>query len=131
MKTLKKPLFFIITYNIIFIFILNLQYIVRFNKQDSFAAMLMYSSFLSISYSIIPVACFIFSWFISKSITTQNTSSVLKSMTLLLMTVISTYTPMELIVGEPIFTSITISTIMLTLLLFFFKYRKTSILSNG
>ena len=130
MKTLKKFLFFIITYNLIFVLILNSQYIVRFNKQDDFFTMFMYSSILSIGYSIIPLVCFIFSWFTSKSITIQKINSVLKLAILFLITIISTYMLIELIVGDPIFTLITISAIILSLFLFFFKYRKTCILTN-
>lgn len=131
MKTLMKFLFFIVVYNLIFIFILNAQYIIRFNIQDDLSSMLMYSSILSISYSIIPFGCFILSWFISKTITTKKEkTSVLKSAILLLFTVISTYTLIELIVGDAIFTLITISAIILTLLLFFFTYRKIGVFKS-
>lgn len=124
-KTLKKFIFFLITYNLIFIFILNLQYILRFNKHDDFFTMLIYSSSISIGYSIVPLVCFIFGWFISNSISiSSKINSVLKSAILILITVISTYTLIELIVGDSIFTLVTITTILLTLFLFFFKYRK-------
>ena len=124
-KTLKKFIFFLITYNLIFIFILNLQYILRFNKHDDFFTMLIYSSSISIGYSIVPLVCFIFGWFISNSISiSSKINSVLKSAILILITVISTYTLIELIVRDSIFTLVTITTILLTLFLFFFKYRK-------
>lgn len=124
-KTLKKFIFFLITYNLIFIFILNLQYILRFNKHDDFFTMLIYSSSISIGYSIVPLVCFIFGWFISNSISiSSKINSVLKSAILILITVISTYTLIELIVGDSIFTLVTTTTILLTLFLFFFKYRK-------
>ena len=124
-KTLKKFIFFLITYNLIFIFILNLQYILRFNKHDDFFTMLIYSSSISIGYSIVPLVCFIFGWFISNSISiSSKINSVLKSAILILITGISTYTLIELIVRDSIFTLVTITTILLTLFLFFFKYRK-------
>lgn len=130
MKKLKRFLFFIITYNLIFILILNLQYIVRFNKYDDFFSQIMYSSIISIGYSILPLVCFIFSWFILKGVTIRRKiNSGLKSAILLLITVFSTYTLIELIVADPIFTLITIITIILTLFLFFFKYRKSCILT--
>lgn len=131
MKTLKKFLFFIITYNLIFILILNLQYIVRFNKPDDFLSMLMYSSIISIGYSLVPLVCFTFGWFISKIFSiSKRINSGLKSAILPLITVITTYTLIELIVSDPIFTLITITATILTLFLFFFKYRKTCILTN-
>lgn len=87
--------------------------------------MLIYSSSISIGYSIVPLVCFIFGWFISNSISiSSKINSVLKSAILILITVISTYTLIELIVRDSIFTLVTITTILLTLFLFFFKYRK-------
>lgn len=130
MKAVKKVIFFITTYNVIFIFILNLQYIFRFNKQDDFITMFMYSSIISIGYSIVPLICFILSWFILKSITIPLKKIGLKLAILLLITVISTYTLIELIVDDSIFTLITISTTTLTLFLFFITYRKSCSLTH-
>lgn len=132
MKTLKKIIFFMIIYNIIFVLILNLQFIYRFNTQDDFFTMLMYSSILSIGYSIIPLVCFIFSWFILNNLFVRKNqaNSALKLAIFLLITIISTYTLIELIVGDPIFTLIAISTTLLTLFLFIYTYRKKGIFAN-
>ena len=63
---LKKFTFFIITYNVIFILMLNIQYIYRFNGSNDLIAKIMYSSILSIYFSIIPLVCFVFSWIVYK-----------------------------------------------------------------
>lgn len=132
MVTLKKFGLFMIIYNVIFVLILNLQFIYRFNTQDDFITMLMYSSILSINYSIIPFICFIFSWFISNNLFVRKNlaNSTLKLVIFSLITVISTYTLIELIVGDPIFTLIAISTILLTLCLFIYTYRKKGVFTK-
>ncbi len=132
MKTITKFLFFIVIYNLIFIFILNTQYIIRFDKPTDLSSMLFYSSIPSIASSIIPLGCFILSWFILKAILTKKEQNLfLKSTLLFLFTVISTYILIEIIVGDPIFNIITISAVSLTLVLFFFTYRKKGFFNSS
>ena len=133
MKKLKKFIFFIITYNVIFVLILNLQYIYRFNGEYDFFSSLMYSSILSITFSIIPLVCFIFSWFISNKLLFRKlrTNSALHSATILLITVISTYVFIELMVHDSILSLLTVISTILTLVLFFYIYRKDGSFKNG
>lgn len=126
MKTLKKFIFFIITYNVVFVLILNFQYINRFNRENDFFSLLMYSSIFSITFSIIPLICFSFSWFISNKFLIQKLklNSVLNSVTILLITVILTYMCIEIMVNDSILSLITVISTILTLFLFFYIYRK-------
>lgn len=126
MKTLKKLTFFILTYNIIFILFLKLQYIYRFDREIDFSSSLMYSSIFSITFSVIPIVCFSFSWFISNEILTRKlkVSSILNSTTILLITAISTYICMEIMFHNSFLSLLTVSSTTLTLLLFFYSERK-------
>ena len=125
MKTLKKLIFFIITYNAIFILILNLQYIYRFNREFDLSS-LMYSSIFSIVFCIIPLVCFSFSWFISSKflIHKLKINPVLNLATILLITLNLTYIFIEIMVQDSILSLITVISTTLTLFLFFYIYRK-------
>lgn len=125
MKTLKKFVFFIITFNVIFLSILNLQYIYRFGMEDDNFSSFWYSSILPISFSIIPLVCFSISWFISKFLIQKlKINSILGSATILLITVILTYMFTEIMVHDSIWSFITVISTILTLFLFFYIYRK-------
>lgn len=125
MKTLKKFIFFVITYNVMFVLILNLQYIYRFNGEFDLSS-LMYSSIISITFSIIPLVCFSFSWFISNKFLAQKLqiNSVLNSAIILLITVILTYMFIEIMVHDSILSLIMVIGTTFTLFLFFYIYRK-------
>lgn len=124
MKTLKKFIFFIVTYNVLFILILNLQYMYRFNREFDLS-MLMYSSIASINFCIIPLVCFSVSWIISKYLIQKlQISSLLNPVIILLITVIPTYMFIELKVNDSIWSLIMVSSTILTLFLFFYIYRK-------
>lgn len=122
MKTLKYHMFFIITYNIIFILILNLQYIYRFSGNSDFFATLMYSSIFSITFSIIPLLSFSFSWLISKILYIKilHIKSILKPVIIFLITVISTYTLMEIMYDDTFLSLITTISTILTLISLFY-----------
>ena len=126
MKTLKKLIFFIITYNIVFILILNLQYIYRFNKVDDITSSIMYASIFSLYFTIIPLACFCISWFISYKFLIHNLqiNSVLCPVLILLFTVILSYMFTEIMVHDSFISLITVISTFLTLSLLFYIYRK-------
>ena len=131
MEMLKKFTFFIITYNVIFILMLNIQYIYRFNGSNDLIADIMYSSILSIYFSIIPSVCFGFSWIVYKLLFKKlQISSVLKSALLLLITVTLTYIFIKIIEQDPILSVIMVSSTILTLILFFYIYRNNGDFTN-
>lgn len=124
MKTLKKLIFFIVTYNVLFILILILQNMYRFNREFDLS-MLMYSSIFSIYFCIIPIVCFSVSWIISKILIQKlQINSLLNSVIILLVTVIPTYMFIEMKVNDSILSLIMIISTILTLFLFFYVYRK-------
>lgn len=125
---------FITIYNLLFIFILNLQYIIRFNKPDDFSSALMFSSIMSISLSIIPFGCFIISCFINKfMIRKLKIHPVLKSALQSLLIVFPTYIIVEIVYNDPFATLIMLDSTTLTLILLYFmnKPRETVILIEG
>jgi len=131
MKELKRLAFFFITYNVIFILILNLQYTFRFNKTDDLMTSLMYSSIISMYFSIIPLACFCFSWIINKFIIKKlKINSALKSAFLLLITVILTYMFIRIVNQDSILILIIVISTSLALIILLFKYRKYDLFSN-
>ena len=131
MKKLKKFIFFIITYNVIFILILNLQYIYRFGMKDNIVASLMFSSILSLYFSIIPLVCFCFSWIFYKLLLKKlQISSVLKSALLLSITFTLTYIFIEILQQDRILSVIMVSSTILALILFFYRYRKNGDFTN-
>lgn len=89
---------------------LNLQYIYRFNGSNDSIADIMYSSILSIYFSVIALVCFGFSWivyiFLFKKL---QICSVLKSALLLLITVTLTYIFIKIIEQDPILSVIMVS----------------------
>lgn len=128
---LKKFTFFIITYNVIFILMLNIQYIYRFNGSNDLIAKIMYSSILSIYFSIIPLVCFVFSWIVYKFLFKKlQISSLLKSALLLLITVTLTYLSIKIIEQDPFLSVIMVSSTILTLILFFYIYRNNGDFTN-
>jgi hypothetical protein len=122
MKTLKKFIFFIISFNLIFILILNSQYIYRFGMEKNFSTSFIYSSILPFVFSFIPFACFAFSLLISNKFFKRNL--LLKSVLISLITVILSFVFMEIITYNHIFSLITVISTVLTLLLFFYRYRQ-------
>ena len=131
MEMLKKFTFFIITYNVIFILMLNIQYIYRFNGSNDLIAKIMYSSILSIYFSIIPLVCFVFSWIVYKFLFKKlQISSLLKSALLLLITVTLTYLSIKIIEQDPFLSVIMVSSTILTLILFFYIYRNNGDFTN-
>jgi hypothetical protein len=128
---LKKFTFFIITYNVIFILMLNIQYIYRFNGSNDLIAKIMYSSILSIYFSIIPLVCFVFSWVVYKFLFKKlQISSLFKSALLLLITVTLTYLSIKIIEQDPFLSVIMVSSTILTLILFFYIYRNNGDFTN-
>ena len=124
MKTLKKFIFFIITFNVIFLSILNLQYIYRFGMKDDYFSSFWYSSIGPISTSIIPLAGFSLSWFISKFLIHKlKNNLILGSSPILLLTIILTYMFTEIVFHNSIWSLITVISTILTLFLFFYIYR--------
>lgn len=131
MKELKKLLFFIIMYNVIFILILNLQYRFRFNETDDLMANLLYSSIISMYFSIITLACYCLSWIINKVIIKKlKINSALKSAFFLLITVILTYMYMSIVNQNSILILITVISSSLALLLSLFKYQKLDLFKD-
>lgn len=126
MKTLKKLIFFIITYNIIFSLFLNLQYIYRFNKVDDISSSIMYALIFSLYFTIIPLACFCISWFISYKFLIQKLqiNSVLNQVLILLITVILSYMFTEIMVHDFFVSLMTVISTILTLSLLFYIFRK-------
>lgn len=126
MKELKKILFFIITYNLIFILILNSQYMYRFNASDNMVANITYSAIMSMYFSIIPLICLCFSSTLIRLISRKSKiNPVLKSAIFLMVTVILTFILIRIMSQDPVLTLITIVSTTLTLLLFLFRYRKS------
>jgi hypothetical protein len=121
MKTLKKFIFFIIIYNLIFILILNLQYIYRFGMEENFLSSFIYSSILPFVFSFLPFSCFAFSFLILNKFFKQDL--LIKSVLTGLITVILSFTFMEIITHNHIFSLLTVISTVLTLLLFFYRYR--------
>ena len=128
MEMLKKFIFFIMTYNVIFILILNFQYIYRFGMKEDIVASLMYSSILSLYYSIIPLGCFCFSWIVYRLLLKKlQISAVLKSALLLLITITLTYLFIEILQQDHILSIIMVSSTIITLILFSIYIRKKEI----
>ena len=126
MKTLKKLIFFIITYNIIFSLFLKLQYIYRFNKVDDISSSIMYALIFSLYFTIIPLACFCISWYISYKFLIQKLqiNSVLNTVLILLITVILSYMVTEIMVHDFFVSLMTVISTILTLSVLFYIFRK-------
>lgn len=122
MKTLKRLVFFITSFNLTFITILILQFQYRFNHKSDFAELIMYASIFSITISIILLVCFgitrfIF-WGFKKSRLQLN--PFLQLVLILLITVTLTYILIDLTFQDSIFSLICVISTMITLILFFY-----------
>ncbi|CAM3321317.1 hypothetical protein FITA111629_15600 [Filibacter tadaridae] len=126
MKKIKNILSFFLIYLVIFILILNLQYVYRFDSDSDFFTLLMYSSIFSITFSMIPLFFFGVSWFILNILSTKalHIKSILKPALIFLITVISTYTFMEIMYNDSFLSIITtISTVLTLISLFYINLR--------
>lgn len=126
MKTFKKIISFIITYNIIFIIFLNLQYIYRFEREYEIFSSLMYSSLFSLSFTIIPLITFGFSLFIFKKVLPQKIqiNSVLNLALIISFNITLSYLFMKVMEYDSFISLITIITTILTLIILFFIFQK-------
>lgn len=126
---LKKIALFIVTYNVLFILMINIQFLYRFDGDAHLVAAVMYSSILSFYFSIVPLVCFGFSWIVYKLwFKKLRMDSVVKSVLFLLMTVMLTYISIERIEQDRILSIIMVSSTILTLSLFI--YRNHAAFSN-
>lgn len=128
MKALKMFIFFTITYNIVFVLILNLQYVLRFDREFDLAT-LMYSLIFSIHFCLIPLVCVSFSWFISNKLLFRKSqiNPVLNRATFLLMTIILIFIIIEIMGHVWIVSLLIVSSTILTLFLLFYVYRKDEV----
>lgn len=129
---INKILFFSFIYNLLFVGILNAQHLIRFGIQKDFTSQLMYSIIFSVSYFFIPLLCFISTWFIINKLFIQNDNKKTTKgfILLLLFTTASIYIVTKMIVSDPIFLLITVSTAFLSVCLFFFMYREEGIFTD-
>lgn len=126
---IKKLLFFSFIYNLLFVVILNAQYLIRFGMEKDFTAQLMYSIIFSVSYFFMPLLCFFLTWLIlNKLFGQKNKTNGFRL--LLLLTTLSVYVVTKIIVDDSTFSLIAAFTAFLSICLLFYMYRKEGIFTD-
>lgn len=126
---IKKLLFFSFIYNLLFVVILNAQYLIRFGMEKDFTAQLMYSIIFSVSYFFIPLLCFFLTWLmLNKLFGQKNKTNGFRL--LLLLTTLSVYVVTKIIVDDSTFSLIAACTAFLSICLLFYMYRKEGIFTD-
>lgn len=126
---IKKLLFFSFIYNLLFVVILNAQYLIRFGMEKDFTAQLMYSIIFSVSYFFIPLLCFFLTWLmLNKLFGQKNKTNGFRL--LLLLTTLSVYVVTKIIVDDSTFSLIAAFTAFLSICLLFYMYRKEGIFTD-
>lgn len=126
---IKKLLFFSLIYNLLFVVILNAQYLIRFGMEKDFTAQLMYSIIFSVSYFFMPLLCFFLTWLmLNKLFGQKNKTNGFRL--LLLLTTLSVYVVTKIIVDDSTFSLIAACTAFLSICLLFYMYRKEGIFTD-
>lgn len=126
---IKKLLFFSFIYNLLFVVILNAQYLIRFGMEKDFTAQLMYSIIFSVSYFFMPLLCFFLTWLmLNKLFGQKNKTNGFRL--LLLLTPLSVYVVTKIIVDDSTFSLIAACTAFLSICLLFYMYRKEGIFTD-
>lgn len=126
---IKKLLFFSFIYNLLFVVILNAQYLIRFGMEKDFTAQLMYSIIFSVSYFFMPLLCFFLTWLmLNKLFGQKNKTNGFRL--LLLLTTLSVYVVTKIIVDDSTFSLIAACTAFLSICLLFYMYRKEGIFTD-